>query len=61
MDVTEQILAMYALHPVLFGGNTGNGQFDVITTSDGMITAGQLNTTSPTSVLCLIYQLATER
>lgn len=61
MDVTNQIVSMYLLHPVLFGGNTGNGTFDALTTSDGMITAGVLDTTSITSVTCLLYQLATER
>ena len=60
MLVTEQIFEMYLLHPVLFGGNTGNGQFDVITTNNG-ITNGTLTATSPADVLCLIYQLATER
>ena len=61
MDVTQQILDMYLLYPVLFGGNTGNGQFDVITTSNGMITNGTLTATSPSDLLCLIYQLTTER
>jgi hypothetical protein len=28
--VVQEILAQYLLHPVLFGGNTGNGGFDLI-------------------------------
>lgn len=59
MLVGEEILAQYAEYPVLFGGNTGDGQFDVI--SGNGIQNGKLNATSPASVMCLIYQLATER
>lgn len=58
--VGEEIFAQYLEYPVLFGGNTGNGQFDVISGSNG-IQNGKLNATSPASVMCLVYQLATER
>lgn len=60
-DVTNQILAMYLEYPVLFGGNTGNGTFDLLTTSDGTFQNGVLTATSPTSLLCFLYQLTTDR
>ncbi|USW56812.1 Putative chloroperoxidase [Septoria linicola] len=57
--VTEQILAMYLLKPVQFGGNTADGKFDVITygaIQNGTIKPGlDARTTS-----CLLYQLATQ-
>lgn len=57
-DVTEQILSMYLLDPVPFGGNTGNGQFDLI--SFGSIQNGSIpSTISATSTSCLLYQLST--
>ena len=57
--VGQEILAMYAEHPVPFGGNTGDGQYTFI---DGPgITNGNLTATSPADVSCLLYQLATER
>lgn len=56
-DVTNQILAMYELHPVLFGGNTGNGGFDTI--NFGAIRNGKLAPANPTETSCLLYQLAT--
>ena len=59
MLVGQQIIDMYLLKPVLFGGNTGSGQFDLL--SYGSIENGTLSTPSATSVLCLLYQLATER
>lgn len=59
IKVTEQILEMYLLHPVLFGGNTADGKFDVITfgaIQNGTISPGlDVKTTS-----CLLYQLATQ-
>lgn len=58
--VVEQILAMYLLHPVQFGGNTGDGQFNAI--DFGAIKDGKLpESPKPDVVLCLLYQLATER
>ena len=55
--VTSQILAQYAAHPVLFGGNTGDGTFDTI--SFGSIKNGKLDPASPSDVACLLYQLGT--
>ena len=58
MDVTNEILAQYLAHPVLFGGNTGSpNSFDALNFST--IQSGKLPTTS-SGVLCLIYQLAVE-
>ncbi|KAK5170281.1 uncharacterized protein LTR77_004868 [Saxophila tyrrhenica] len=57
-DVTSQILQMYLLDPVLFGGSTAQGKFDTIdfgAIKDGKIDAG----ISATSTSCLLYQLAT--
>lgn len=59
-DVGNEIFQQYALHPVLFGGNTGNGQFTVINGPNG-ISGGKLTAPDPKSVACLIYQLSTER
>lgn len=56
-DVIEQILEMYLLHPVLFGGNTGDGTFDLIP-DFGDIQNGTL-VRGPNSA-CLLYQLATQ-
>ena len=57
--VTEQILAMYLLKPVQFGGNTAAGKFDVITfgaIQNGTISPGL----DPKVTSCLLYQLATQ-
>lgn len=57
-DVTAQILEMYLLHPVLFGGNTASGAFDAI--SFGSIQNGTLSSSiSAQDTSCLLYQLAT--
>lgn len=55
--VAQEILDQYLEYPVLFGGNTGNGQFDVI--NGNGFENGKLNATTPASVMCLLYQLAT--
>ena len=57
-DVSNQIGSMYLLHPVLFGGNVGPGNFDALDTF-GSISEGKLDV-SANSVTCLLYQLATE-
>ena len=56
-DVAVEIVAQYLAHPVLFGGNAGKGNFDLL--SFGAIQNGTLDATQQ-NVLCLIYQLATE-
>jgi hypothetical protein len=57
-DVTNQILEMYLLHPVLFGGNTADGSFDTI--NFGAIKNGKISPKiSPKQTSCLLYQLAT--
>jgi len=56
--VTTQILEMYLLHPVLFGGNTADGSFDAI--NFGAIKDGKLPVDlSPANTACLLYQLST--
>lgn len=57
--MTLQIVQMYLLHPVLFGGNTANGTFDAI--SWGPIQNGEIpSSISATDTSCLLYQLATQ-
>lgn len=57
-DVTLEIIAQYLDHPVLFGGATGNGGFDLV--GFGSIQSGRLVDPTPSTVLCLVYQLATQ-
>ncbi|KAL1306180.1 hypothetical protein AAFC00_004282 [Neodothiora populina] len=58
-DVTREILAMYLIKPVLFGGKTSDGAFDALPvwgsdfiTSDGLLSADNTQ--------CLLYQLTTQ-
>lgn len=55
--VTEEILAMYLEHPVLFGGATGPNGFDALPVWGTDITNGTL---APANTECLLYQLATQ-
>ncbi|KAF2083470.1 putative aromatic peroxygenase [Saccharata proteae CBS 121410] len=57
MDVTSEILSMYLLHPVLFGGATGSGGFDALP-DFGDIQAGKL--VEGPNTACLLYQLSTQ-
>jgi hypothetical protein len=55
VDVTAQILEMYLLNPVAFGGNTGKpNTFNGVNTNG--FTNGMLTESTPEGVLCLIYQ-----
>lgn len=56
--VTAEILAQYLEYPVLFGGSTGNGGFDLINFES--IQNGKLVAASGPGTLCLLYQLATQ-
>jgi hypothetical protein len=50
---------MYLLKPVLFGGNTADGTFDVITY--GVIKNGTISPgLDPKDTSCFLYQLATQ-
>jgi len=54
--VTTEILAMYLEHPVLFGGSTGNGGFNLL--NFGAIKNGTLIAEPNTATTaCLLYQL----
>ena len=54
--VTQEIVAQYLEYPVLFGGSTGNGGFDLI--NFGQIKNGTLVATPNAPVTaCLLYQL----
>jgi hypothetical protein len=59
-DVTAEILAQYLEYPVLFGGNTGNGGFDALNFGSS-IKDGKLAKPDASTILCLLYQLTTER
>jgi hypothetical protein len=62
-DVTAEILAQYLEYPVLFGGATGNGGFDLLNfgnIQNGKITDGSSGTPDAAVILCLLYQLATQ-
>ena len=61
VDVATQIVLMYAEHPVLFGGNAGQGNFDALGDygAQGQITGSTL-AGDAASVQCLLYQIATE-
>ena len=56
-EVTVEIAAQYLEHPVLFGGNAAQGNFDALNFST--IQNGTLDT-STNSILCLIYQFVTD-
>jgi len=57
-DVTLEIVQMYLLNPVLFGGNTAAGSFDTL--SFGPIQDGTISPDiSAQDTSCLLYQLAT--
>lgn len=58
--VTEQILAMYFLAPVPFGGNVGPGTFVPLNWRD-VIENGTIATDiQPEAAVCLLYMLATQ-
>lgn len=58
-DVTAEILAQYLENPVLFGGATGNGGFDLISWG-GFIKNGSLVAApDAATTACLLYQLVT--
>lgn len=60
LDVSAEILAMYAAYPKLFGGNAGVNNFNALGTF-GQIRDGKLpDDTEAAAVACLLYQLATE-
>ncbi|KAI5365986.1 Putative chloroperoxidase [Septoria linicola] len=58
--VTEQIVAMYLLAPVQFGGNTAAGSFNGLPSNFGAIRNGTISPSiTPAETSCLLYQLAT--
>lgn len=63
LAVTNQIVQMYLLEPVLFGANVAKGDFDGLGDFGSFIQGGKLSVPAPdgASVGCLLYQLATER
>lgn len=59
VDVTAEILALYLENPVLFGGATGNGGFDLLDFR-GFIQNGTLVAVpNAATTTCLLYQLLT--
>ncbi|KAF8864569.1 hypothetical protein BDZ45DRAFT_669342 [Acephala macrosclerotiorum] len=57
-DVVAEILAQYLEYPVLFGGATGNGGFDLVNFNN--IKNGSLVVAPGPETACLLYQLATQ-
>merc|ERR1712072_220924 len=58
-DVTREIVAMYLVEPVLFGGNTGPNSFNTLNfdnIEDGKLSVG----VDAADTSCLLYQLATQ-
>ncbi|GIZ42141.1 hypothetical protein CKM354_000542000 [Cercospora kikuchii] len=56
--VGSQIIRMYALHPVPFGGNVGRNNFNGLNFST-YIQDGKFNPDTPADAMCLIYQALT--
>ena len=59
-DVGAEILAQYLEYPVLFGGNTGDGTFDLLP-EFGYIKNGNLSFPQAANVGCLLFQPLSER
>ncbi len=57
VGVSVEIVAQYLKYPVLFGGNTGKGNFNAL--NFGAITNGKWDATTK-GALCLLYQIATD-
>lgn len=58
-DVTAEILAQYLANPVLFGGATGNGGFDLINFNGFIENGTLLATPDAATTTCLLYSLLT--
>lgn len=58
-QVAVEIDRLYLAHPVLFGGNAGAGNFNLLGNFGSAIQGGKL-VGSPSDIKCLLYQLATE-
>ena len=59
VDVANDFVQMYAMHPVLLGGNVGKNNFDAMGSFGTAVTNGKFST-NPQEIVCLLYQLATE-
>jgi hypothetical protein len=59
-DVTTEILAQYLEYPVLFGGSTGNGGFDLLNFGGSIKNGTLIATPGSKQTTCLLYQLATQ-
>ncbi|KAL9116549.1 MAG: hypothetical protein Q9187_006925 [Circinaria calcarea] len=57
--VVVEINLLYLAHPVLFGGNAGAGNFNLLGSFGNAIQGGKL-VGSPSDIKCLLYQLATD-
>ena len=57
-EVSVEIVAQYAEHPVLFGGNAGQGNFDALNFGT-TFSNGKFNGTAQDAI-CLVYQFATD-
>ena len=59
VDVARDFVKMYALHPVLLGGNVGKNNFNAMGTFGNAVKGGKFST-NPSDIVCLMYQLATD-
>jgi hypothetical protein len=59
-DVTIEILAQYLKYPVLFGGATGNGGFDLLNFGTSIKNGTLVAAPNSKELTCLLYQLATQ-
>lgn len=55
-NITGEILAQYLMYPVLFGGRTAQGAFELLSWG-GRVENGSLTTTDLVSSTCMLYQL----
>ncbi|RDW80106.1 putative aromatic peroxygenase [Coleophoma cylindrospora] len=59
-DVTAEILAQYLEYPVLFGGATGNGGFNLINFGSSIQNGKLVAKPGTAETACLLYQLVTQ-
>ena len=59
LDVANDFVQMYTMHPVLLGGNVGKNNFDEMGDFGNAIKGSKFST-NPNDIVCLLYQLATD-
>ena len=59
VDVANDFVQMYAMHPVLLGGNVGKDNFNALGSFGNVVKDGQFNL-DVNAAVCLLYQIATD-